>query len=131
MSNLEDIKNRHRDNRLLFDLLFMSTSVAVASFLIQFKSKQGVLGSGKAAWDGMATQYQSPTRQRRRLLKQELTQLDMNEGQDPDVFVNEIYYLSDELIYVGDGIQRRQHTGYSAGRTHGRIPAHNIQRRSR
>ena len=35
-----------------------------------------------AAWDGMVTTYQSSTRQRRRELKQELTQMVMSEGHD-------------------------------------------------
>ena len=83
-SNLEDIKNWHCDNRLLFDFLFLSTSGAAASFLLQFKPKRGELANGKAAWDDMVTKYQNSTRQRRRILKQVLTQMVMMEGQDPD-----------------------------------------------
>ena len=41
ISNLEDIKHWHRDNRLLFDFLFLSTSGAAASFLLQFKPQRG------------------------------------------------------------------------------------------
>ena len=70
ISNLEDIKNRHRDNRLLFNFLFLSTSGAAASFILQFKPKRGELANGKAAWDGMVTKYQNSTRQRRRTMKQ-------------------------------------------------------------
>ena len=53
ISNLEDIKRWHRDNRLLFAVLFLSTSGAAASFLLQFKPKRGEVANGKAAWDGM------------------------------------------------------------------------------
>ena len=68
ISNLEDIKHWHRDNRLLFDFLFLSTSGAAASFLLQFKPKRGELANGKAAWDGMVRKYQNFTRQRRRIV---------------------------------------------------------------
>ena len=40
ISNLEDIKHWHRDNRLLFDFLFLSTSEAAASFLLQLKPNE-------------------------------------------------------------------------------------------
>ena len=75
ISNLEDIKHWHRDNRLLFDFLFLSTSRAAASFLLQFEPKQGELANGKAAWDGMVRKYQNSTRQRRRILEQQLTHI--------------------------------------------------------
>ena len=43
ISNFEDSKNWHRDNGLLFEFLFLSTSGAAASFLLQFKPKRGEL----------------------------------------------------------------------------------------
>ena len=49
ISNLEDINYWHRDNRLVFDFLFRSTSGAAASFLIQFKPKRGEFANGKGA----------------------------------------------------------------------------------
>ena len=49
MSNLEDIKHWHCDNSLLFDFLFLTTSGAAVSFLLQFKPKRGELATGKAA----------------------------------------------------------------------------------
>ena len=102
ISNLEDIKHRHRDNRLLLDFLFLSTSGAAASFLLQFKPKRGELANGKAAWDGMVKKYQNSTRQRRRILKQQLSHMVMTDGQDPDVFKNEAHYLRDELVDTGE-----------------------------
>ena len=102
ISNLEDIKNWHRDNRLLFDFLFLSISGAAASFLLQFKPKRGELAKGKAAWDGMVRKYQNSTRQRRRILKQQLSHMVMTDGQDPEVFINELYYLRDELVDMGE-----------------------------
>ena len=101
ISNLEDIKNWHRDNRLLFDFLF-SPSGGAASFLILFKPKRGELASEKAAWDGMFTKYQNFTRQRIRIMKQQLNQMAMADGQDPDIFINEVYYLRDELVDTGE-----------------------------
>ena len=62
ISNLEDIKHWHRDNRLLFDFLFLSTSGAAASFLLQFKPKRGELANAKAGWDGIVRKYQNSTR---------------------------------------------------------------------
>ena len=50
----------------------------------------------------MVTKYQNSTRQRRRILKQELTKMVMSEEQDPDTFINEVYGLRDELLYVGE-----------------------------
>ena len=102
ISNLEDIKHWHRDNRLLFDFLFLSTSGAAASFLRQLKPKRGELAHGKAAWDGMVRKYQNSTRQRRRILKQQLSRMVMTDGQDPDVFINDVYYLRDELVDMGE-----------------------------
>ena len=101
ISNLEDIKHWHRDNRLISDFLFLSTSGAAASVHLQFKPNRGELANGKAAWDGMVRKYQNFTRQRRRILKQQLTHMAMTDGQDPDVFINEVYYLRDELMEMG------------------------------
>ena len=102
ISNLEDIPNWHCDNRLLFDSLFLSTSGAAASFLLQFKPKREKLSNENAAWDGMVTKHQNSTGQRRRTLKQELTQMVLTEGQGPDIFINEVYSLRDELVYMGE-----------------------------
>ena len=100
--NLQDIRLWHRDNRLLFDFLFLSTSGAAANFLIQFRPKRGELANGKAVWDGMVRKYQDSTCQRRRILNQQLTHMVMTDGQDPDIFTNEIYYLRDELVDMGE-----------------------------
>ena len=104
ISNLEDIKHWHRDNRLLFDFLFLSTSGAAASFLLQFKPKRGELANGKAAWDGMARKYQNSTRQRRCILKQQLTHTVMADGQDQTYLSTKYtwYYLRDELVDMGE-----------------------------
>ena len=40
ISNLEDTKHWHRNNRLLIDFLFLSTLGAAASFLLHFKPKR-------------------------------------------------------------------------------------------
>ena len=100
--NLGGTKHWHRDNRLLFDVLSLSTSGAAASFLLQFKPKRGELANGKAAWDGMVGKYLNSTRQRRRLLKQQLTHMVMTDGQDPDIFINKVFYLRDELVDMGE-----------------------------
>ena len=107
ISDLEDFKHWHRDHRLLFDFSFLSTSGAAASFLLQSKPKRGELANGKAAWDDMVRKYQDSTRQRRRILKQQLTHMVMTDGQDPDVFMNELYYLRDELVDMGEKINDR------------------------
>ena len=102
ISNLEDIKHWHRDDRLLFDFLFLSASGAAASFFLQFKPKRGELANGKAAWDSMVRKYQNSTPQRRRILKQQLSHMVMTDGQDPDVFTNEVYCLRDQLVDMGE-----------------------------
>ena len=102
ISNLDDIQNWHRDSRLIYDFLFLSTSGAAASFLLKSKPKQGELANGKAAWDGLVEKYQNSTRQRRRILKTQLMQMVMSEGQDPDIFINEVNHLRDELVYMGE-----------------------------
>ena len=118
ISNLEDIKNWHSDNHLLFDFLFLSTSgAACSSDLLQFKPKRGEFANGKAAWDGMVTKYQNSTRQHRRILKQ-LNQMVMTDAQDPDTIINEVYNLLDGLdmreVFNNDSILDID----SAGRTH-------------
>ena len=81
---LEDTKNWHSDNRLLFGFLFLSIPGAASSFLLQFKPKRGKLANGKTAWDGMVTKCKHPTRQRRRIMNQQLNQMVMTDGQDPN-----------------------------------------------
>ena len=61
ISNLEDIRNWHRNNRLLFDFLFLSTPGAAVNFLLHFKPKRRELANEKAAWDGMDTKHQNGT----------------------------------------------------------------------
>ena len=100
--NLEDIKHWHRDNRLLFDFLFLSTSGAAASFLLHFKPKRGELANGKADWDSTVRKYQNSICQLRRILKHQLTHMAMTDGQDPDIFINKVYYVRDELVDMGE-----------------------------
>ena len=45
ISKLEDTKQWNRDTRLLFDVVFLSISGAVASFLLKFKLKRGELAN--------------------------------------------------------------------------------------
>ena len=75
-----------------------SKSGAAASFLLQFKPKRGDLANGKGDWDGMVTMYQNFTGQRRRILKQQLNQMVMTNGQESYIFINEVYYVRDELL---------------------------------
>ena len=104
ISNLENIKHWHRDNRLLFDFPSLSTSGAAASFLLQFKPTRSELANGKAAWDGMVGKNQNSTRQRRRILKQQLSHMVMTDGQDPGVFINGVYFSRDDqvVMLIGD-----------------------------
>ena len=74
----------------------------MASFLLQFQPKQGVFANGQAAWDGVVTKHQSSTRQRRRILKQQIRYMVTTDRQDPDKFINEVYYLRDELVDMGE-----------------------------
>ena len=64
ISDVEDIKNCHHANRLLFDFLFLSTSGTAASFVLQFKPERGDHAYGKASWDGMGKKYRNPTHHR-------------------------------------------------------------------
>ena len=50
----------------------------------------------------MVTKYQNSTRQRRRIMKQQFNQMVMTDGQDPDIFINEVYYLRDGLVDMGE-----------------------------
>ena len=42
--------------------------------------------------------------QRKRILKSQLSKMVMSEGQDPDVFINEVNHLKNELVYMGEVI---------------------------
>ena len=75
---------------MLYNFLLLSTTGAAVSFLLRYKPKSGEIPNGKAAWDGMIAKYQTSTRQRRRVLKKQLVSIVMSDGQDPDVFINEI-----------------------------------------
>ena len=50
----------------------------------------------------MVRKNQNSTHQHRCLLKQQLSHMVMTDGQDPDVFKKEVYYLRDELVDVGE-----------------------------
>ena len=50
----------------------------------------------------MVRKYPNSTHQRRCELKQQLTHMVMTDGQDPDVFKNEVYYLRDDLVDMGE-----------------------------
>ena len=102
--NAEEIKASHQNNWMLFNFLFLSTTGAVASFLLRYKLKSGEIPNGKAAWIGMTAKYQYSTRERRRVLKNQFVSMVMSDGQDPDVFINEIYHLRDELVEIGEVI---------------------------
>ena len=52
----------------------------------------------------MLAKYQNYTHQRRRILKNQLVSSVMSDGQDPDVFINEMYHLRDELVEMGEVI---------------------------
>ena len=67
----------HQNNWMLFKFLSLSTTGAAASFLLLYKPKSGEIPNGKAAWDGMIAKYQNSTRQRRRILKNQLVSLVM------------------------------------------------------
>ena len=41
-------------------------------------------------------------RQRRRILKKQLIHMVMTNGQDANIFVNEVYYLRDQLVDMGE-----------------------------
>lgn len=58
VSNADDIKDYHHDNRLLYNFMSLSTSGAAPSFLLKCKPKPGILPNGKAAWDGLIAKYQ-------------------------------------------------------------------------
>ena len=87
---------------MLYNFLLLSTTGAAVSFLLRYKPKSGEIPNGKAAWDGMIAKYQNSTRQRRRILKNPLVSMVMSDGQDPDVFINEIYHLRGELVEMGE-----------------------------
>ena len=73
---------------MLFNFLFLSTTGAAASFRLGYKPKSGEISNGKAAWDGMIAKYLNSTRQRRRILKNQLVSMDVR-WSGPDVFINE------------------------------------------
>ena len=89
---------------MLYNFLFLSTTGAASSFLLRYEPKQGEIPHGKAHWDGMIAKCQNSTRQRRRILKNQLVSMVMTEGQDPDVFINEVYYIRGELVEMGEVI---------------------------
>ena len=104
IENASEIKAWHHNNWMLYNFLFLSTTGAAASFLLRYKPKTGEIPNGKAAWDGMIAKYQNSTRQRRRIMKNQLVSMEMSEGQDPDSFINELYHIRDELVEMGEVI---------------------------
>ena len=72
------------------------------AFLYSSSRNEVNLRKGKAAWDGMVRKIQISSHQRRRILKQQLTHMVMTDVQDPDMVINEVYYLRDELVDMGE-----------------------------
>ncbi|CAM9992874.1 unnamed protein product, partial [Sphacelaria rigidula] len=67
--------------------------------------------NGKSAWKGLVAKYQNPSKQRRRLLMQQLDTMTMSPGQDPDVFLAKLFQPGDELVHVGEPISDERLTG--------------------
>ncbi|CAM9542979.1 unnamed protein product, partial [Sphacelaria rigidula] len=60
--------------------------------------------NGKSAREGLVAKYQNPSKQRRRLLMRQLDTMTMSPGQDPDVFLAQVFQLRDELVHIGEPI---------------------------
>ncbi|CAN0075050.1 unnamed protein product, partial [Sphacelaria rigidula] len=59
---------------------------------------------GKIAWEALVGKYDNSSKQRRRITMRQLDNIKMSPGQDPDVFLTKIYYLRDQLVYMGEPI---------------------------
>ena len=101
ISNSDEIKDWLTSNENLYHFLFLSTTGPAASYLLQFNPEEGMLPDGIAAWKGLISKYKNSTRQRKILLQKELTYRVMPEGQDPDVFFQELFSVRNELKTMG------------------------------
>ncbi|CAM9980923.1 unnamed protein product, partial [Sphacelaria rigidula] len=59
---------------------------------------------GKKVWDGLIAKYQNSSKQRRRILMRQLDNLTMSQGEDPDVFLSNIYQIKDELNNMNESV---------------------------
>ena len=76
----------------------------------------------------MLAKYQNYTHQRRRILKNQLVSMVMSDGQEPDVFINEIDHSRDELVELGGVINDDSVVDIVL---EGRLSSDQVQRRSR
>ena len=68
ISNLDDIRDWHRDITFLADFLYMVTTGAPRTFVNKFREKPGILSNGIAACRGLVAKKQNHTRVRKDVL---------------------------------------------------------------
>lgn len=101
ISNLEDIRDWHRDNTFLADFLYMATTGAPRTFVNKFREKPGILSNGIEAWRGLIKKYQNHTRVRKDILVKKFRAMTMEEDEDPEVFFLRLADKRNELSLLG------------------------------
>lgn len=101
ITNQDEIRKWHTDNRMLGTFLSMCTTGAPKKFLNKFKPKKGMMSNGIVAWEALVKKYRNPSRQRQRILTKKLMSMTMDDDQDPDTFLQDLSELRDELREMG------------------------------
>ncbi|CAN0485661.1 unnamed protein product, partial [Hapterophycus canaliculatus] len=101
ITNRDEIRQWHIENRMLGTFLSMCTTGAAKKFLAKFKPKKGMMSNGILAWEALVTKHRNPSRQRQRILTKKLMNMTMSADQDPDAFLQEMSELRDELHEMG------------------------------
>ena len=104
ISNLDDVRDWHRDNTLLADFLYMATTGVPRTFVNKFREKPGILFNGIAAWRGLVAKYQNHTRVRNDILVKKSRAMTMEEDEDPEVFFLHLDEKRNELALLGKAI---------------------------
>ena len=104
ISNLDNIRDWHRDNTFLADFLYMTTTGAPRTFGNKFREKPGILSNGIAAWRGLVAKYQNHTRVRKDILVKKFRAITMEEDEVPEVFFLRLDEKRNGLALLGKAI---------------------------
>ena len=91
-------------NERLYSVLFLCTKGAAASLVKRFRPRHDQQGDGLKVWVALKEKYQPNSAQRCRALINDLNNLTMQEGTDPEVFITDAWDLKYQLEDLGEPV---------------------------
>ena len=102
--NQDEIDAYQYADSQLYKLLLLTLTDAASFVLKRYKPVDGSSGSGIEVWQALREKYAPSDEAMRRKLERELEALRMEPNTDPEVFINKVWYLSEQINYIGGNI---------------------------